>query len=295
MFFVGAEGLVIDQFGRVLLIQRDDSRTWALPGGGLDVNELPTMGMAREVFEETGYKVHPIRLTQVSYIRGREQDLLIFVVRGMLRGGSSQTSAESLQVAFMETDRLPTMHPSHRERLQTNLNHPGGPPVLQQQERLSWPWRIMRRLVYQVKDVQRWWRDLPRYVPPTPWQIEAVVVIANEKGQVLWQEKSGQWGLPGGPCPLGTPPWVAAAHHAQTQLRTPITLTDLAGVYVAPTNRMTLCFVGKLERDAAAGRWATVEEVGDAAADNTHLFIQDALCLHEATQFRTIAPPMPQT
>lgn len=288
MFFIGVEGLITDQFGQVLLIQRDDSRTWALPGGGLDVNELPTLGMAREVFEETGYKVHPIRLTQVSYIRGREQDLLIFVLRGMLRGGSPQPSAESLQVAFVPADRLPRMHPSHQERLQTNLNHPGGPPILGEQERLSLVIRLLRRLIYRVKDVQRWWRNQPRYVPPRPWQIEARVVIANEKGQVLWRETQERWDLPGGSCPLGKPPWDAAASHTHTQLQTPVTLTDLTGVYVSATNRLTLCFRGFLERDAAAGRWTTVEEMGDAAAPYTRHLVEDALSPHETTCFRSL-------
>jgi ADP-ribose pyrophosphatase YjhB (NUDIX family) len=290
MFFIGAEGLVQDQFGRVLMIQRDDSRTWALPGGGLDVNELPSDGMVREVFEETGYKVHPIRLTQLTYIRGREQDLLIFVLRGILRGGAAQTSAESLQVAFVKTDRLPRMTASHRERLQANLHHPGGPPYLRQQERLSWSLRLLRRLVYRVKDGQRWWRGHLPYVPPNPWYIQAVVILQNEQSQVWWQECNGVWTLPGGACPVGQPPWDAAAKLAQAQLGQPVMLTDLAGVYVTPNNKMTLCFVGKIELigNAAAGQWASLEEMGDAAAESYQRFVQDSLTPRETTFFHTI-------
>jgi len=290
MFFIGAEGLVQDQFGRVLMIQRDDSRTWALPGGGLEANELPSNGMAREVFEETGYKVHPIRLTQLTYIRGREQDLLIFVLRGILRGGAAQTSAESLQVAFVKTDHLPLMTPSHQERLQANLHHPGGPPYLRQQERLSWSLRLLRRLVYRVKDGQRWWRGHLPYVPPRPWHIQAVVILQNEQGQVCWQEHDGVWTLPGGACPVGQPPWDAAANLTQAQIGAPVTLIDLAGVYVTPKNKMTLCFVGKMEPvgDAAAGRWASLEEIGDAAAESHQRFVQDSMTPHETTFFHTI-------
>ena len=99
---------------------------------------------------------------------------------------------------------------------------------------------------------------------------------------------SGRWELPGGVCLLGVPPWDAAANHTRTQIQSPVTLTELAGVYVSPTNRLTLCFVGKLAQDAAAGRWATIEEIGDAAAPNTALFVQDALSPHETTCFRSL-------
>ena len=52
--FVGTNGIVVDQFGQILLIKRDDTRTWAIPGGALEAGELPSDGVAREVKEETG-------------------------------------------------------------------------------------------------------------------------------------------------------------------------------------------------------------------------------------------------
>ncbi len=51
--FIGTNGIVVDNKGHVLLIRRDDTRTWALPGGALEPGELPTNGAAREVREET--------------------------------------------------------------------------------------------------------------------------------------------------------------------------------------------------------------------------------------------------
>ncbi|MCB0014039.1 MAG: NUDIX domain-containing protein, partial [Anaerolineales bacterium] len=47
--YLGANGLVINELGHVLLIQRDDSRSWGLPGGGLDEGETPTEAVTREV------------------------------------------------------------------------------------------------------------------------------------------------------------------------------------------------------------------------------------------------------
>jgi 8-oxo-dGTP pyrophosphatase MutT (NUDIX family) len=65
------DGAVIDENGRILLIQRSDNKRWAMPGGGLDVGETPVAGVVREVLEETGYEtrvqafvgVHDSRLT----------------------------------------------------------------------------------------------------------------------------------------------------------------------------------------------------------------------------------------
>jgi len=48
---------VFDDEGRILLIQRADNQTWAMPGGACDVGETPAEGGVREVWEETGYHV----------------------------------------------------------------------------------------------------------------------------------------------------------------------------------------------------------------------------------------------
>lgn len=47
---------VFDEHGRVLLIQRADNGTWALPGGALEVGETPAQGAVRETLEETGVR-----------------------------------------------------------------------------------------------------------------------------------------------------------------------------------------------------------------------------------------------
>lgn len=38
---VAVNGIVVNQFGQVLLMKRDDIRTWAIPGGALEAGELP--------------------------------------------------------------------------------------------------------------------------------------------------------------------------------------------------------------------------------------------------------------
>lgn len=62
---------LIRRGGDVLLVQQqgpdDPSPTWALPGGVVDIGELPTEAMIREVAEETGLEVlDPSRLLYVK-------------------------------------------------------------------------------------------------------------------------------------------------------------------------------------------------------------------------------------
>lgn len=60
--FPVGDGAVIDDAGKILLIQRADNQLWAMPGGMLDVGETPAQGVVREVLEETGVRCEPVAL-----------------------------------------------------------------------------------------------------------------------------------------------------------------------------------------------------------------------------------------
>jgi 8-oxo-dGTP diphosphatase len=62
---VSVTGIIVRNDGRVLAIQRQDDGRWVPPGGVLELAETPAEGVAREVLEETGIKVHADRLTGV--------------------------------------------------------------------------------------------------------------------------------------------------------------------------------------------------------------------------------------
>lgn len=71
---IAAYGLVRDA-DRVLLCRISDqvvvgAGMWTLPGGGLEFGEHPAEGMVREVFEETGLHVRPVRVAEVDSISG---------------------------------------------------------------------------------------------------------------------------------------------------------------------------------------------------------------------------------
>jgi ADP-ribose pyrophosphatase YjhB (NUDIX family) len=59
-------GIVTDEHGRALLIQRRDNHQWEPPGGILELDESIDDGLRREVREETGLDVEPVALTGVD-------------------------------------------------------------------------------------------------------------------------------------------------------------------------------------------------------------------------------------
>ena len=62
---VTGDAAVIDDKGRILLIQRADNAKWAMPGGALEVGETPAAGAVREALEETGVHSRAVSLVGV--------------------------------------------------------------------------------------------------------------------------------------------------------------------------------------------------------------------------------------
>ncbi len=231
-----ASGLVANEYNDVLLIKRDDSRTWAPPGGGIELDELPPAAAAREVEEETGVKVLPVRLVALQYRPDSPQDALVFVFRCLIRGGQPTPSAESPRVGFFRSADPPRpMLDIHRRMLQSDLNHSGG-PAHWYRAGLPASVRLARALIYGYRNTRRRLLRQPPYDPPPAWRTFAYTMIRNQAGQVLWVKQRQQefWTLPGGPREGREAPWNTAVRTTALQTGIRVRLTALNAVYTYP-------------------------------------------------------------
>jgi 8-oxo-dGTP pyrophosphatase MutT (NUDIX family) len=75
-FIHGVSGIILDREGRVLLLKHRFwiEQRWGLPGGLARHGETPGATLRRELMEETGLDVRPMRLLRVNTTRGRLAD-----------------------------------------------------------------------------------------------------------------------------------------------------------------------------------------------------------------------------
>jgi ADP-ribose pyrophosphatase YjhB (NUDIX family) len=82
-YSVSVAGVIVDDQGRALIIQRRDNGHWEPPGGVLEHGETIEDGLRREVYEETGLKVEPGPLTGVYQNMTRHIVALVFKCRAV--------------------------------------------------------------------------------------------------------------------------------------------------------------------------------------------------------------------
>ena len=295
--YLGANGLVINELGHVLLIQRDDSRSWGLPGGGLDKGETPTEAVTREVEEETGLKTLPVRLVGLYFRQEKEADRLMFLFRCLVRGGTVTPSPESPQVGYIKYEALPSrILAIHRQQIDQGYLHAGGPPVLQRQ---TLPWLVgrLRDLLYGWRDWRRRRRGEPTFTPAFRWQAGAFVILRNEKDEILWAQRrdDGRWNLPGGGVEPGEAPWEAAVRETLEETGLNVAITRLTGVYTQQeAGEIIFNFTGRItsgqlqtNSESQAFQWLPAGSPPDNALSNDIERIRDAVETPDLTVFKT--------
>ncbi len=255
---IGTIGIVIDQFGQLLLIRRNDTRTWTPPGGALDRNESPLDGVVREVEEETGIKAIPVRLAGLYFWPMSPSGFLSFVFRCLPSGGELTPSPESPELAYVPSNALPfPMLNVSRQRIEGALTHVEERPLLITQpftllERLGM--FILRKGIYAHYNRQRKRAENDFYIPPVKWATSAFAVIQNEDGAVLWimPTDEGEWRLPGGGGEKMEPPWETAVRETYKKTGLSITIKGLTGVYQSDgRDRVDFVFTAAIQNGTA--------------------------------------------
>ncbi len=173
---------LVDPRGRVLMQERDEHapvwpEMWCLPGGGLEADERPVEGAARELAEETGVVVAPERLTDLGRFELVTPDhgtfhFHAFVARTTLSDRDVECH-EGRQMVFVDPDVLPDVD--------------------------------LVRSTAIVAPVLVGWIDTHPFVPAPGSRTFANVVLVDPAGRILLQERDEhpsidpeKWGLSGG-------------------------------------------------------------------------------------------------
>lgn len=101
---VSVAAAVTNDDGRILVIRRRDKGSWQLPGGILELGETIEQGVRREVQEETGVDVEPIRLTGVYKNMTLGVVALVFLARSV--SGQPRPTDEADAVEWWTSDQV---------------------------------------------------------------------------------------------------------------------------------------------------------------------------------------------
>ncbi|MEV1289963.1 NUDIX domain-containing protein [Micromonospora sp. NPDC049679] len=125
---VSVAAVITDDHDRILVIQRRDNGAWQLPGGILELDETVEAGMCREVEEETGVTVEPVRLTGVY--KNMKLGVVALVFNAKLTGGTPGPTDESAAVDWWTADRVAAeMNETFAARILDALNEQPGPAI----------------------------------------------------------------------------------------------------------------------------------------------------------------------
>ena len=100
---------------RVLLVKRRDFPLWDLPGGVVELDELPSEAAIREMYEETGYEIQ-IDYEFAQYIDKTRNDCQHLFVSQIVGGELKRTTSETRDLRWFSLNQLPLFIIPNRKR-----------------------------------------------------------------------------------------------------------------------------------------------------------------------------------
>ncbi|HJD15366.1 MAG TPA: NUDIX domain-containing protein [Candidatus Enterococcus stercoripullorum] len=100
---------------KVLLVKRRDFPLWDLPGGVVELDELPTQAAIREMYEETGYEVQ-IDYEFARYIDKTRNDCQHLFKSHIINGELKRTTLETRDLRWFSLNQLPFLIIPNRKR-----------------------------------------------------------------------------------------------------------------------------------------------------------------------------------
>jgi len=123
----GASAIVVDEDGRIALHRRTDNDLWALPSGTMEIGESIGQTAVREVREEIGLVVEPVRLVGVysdpehvfAYDDGEVRQEFNVCIACRVIAGELAAGEEAREVGWFTPEEVEglSMHESVRKRI----------------------------------------------------------------------------------------------------------------------------------------------------------------------------------
>jgi 8-oxo-dGTP diphosphatase len=127
-YSVSVAGVIVDDEGRALIIQRRDNGHWEPPGGILEHGETIEDGLRREVYEETGLKIEPGTLTGIY--QNMQRNIIALVFRCSATGGSLGETDEAKAFRWVTAaEATSVMTPAYAVRVADALTGADEPRV----------------------------------------------------------------------------------------------------------------------------------------------------------------------
>ena len=110
--------VVVIKDNKILLNLRADTKTWGVPGGGLELGEALEQTAYRELLEETGLRAEKMKLLTVlsgkdfyfEYPNGDKLYSVVALFRAENVSGELKiTDGESLKLDYFSFDKLPSL------------------------------------------------------------------------------------------------------------------------------------------------------------------------------------------
>lgn len=123
---VDIRAVVFNENNQILLVQEKADGGWAIPGGWADIGYTPSEIAAKEVKEETGLDVEPIRVVAIHDKRCHAHPpaphyaYKIFILCKLI-GGEFNTAFDILDKGFFEQNNIPPLSEERTVKEQIDL------------------------------------------------------------------------------------------------------------------------------------------------------------------------------
>jgi ADP-ribose pyrophosphatase YjhB (NUDIX family) len=136
---VDIRGVVFNEQGELLLVKEKLDGLWSLPGGWADIGSSPRENAVREVLEETGLRVEPVKVLAIHDKRCHPHPPSLnyvykIFIHCRITGGSLNTAFDILDKGFFTRDNIPPLSlsrvlPEQIALMFTYLDDPKKAPV----------------------------------------------------------------------------------------------------------------------------------------------------------------------